>query len=129
MEKIFVFGILEDCKSCIKNKYCNQALQAEREYCPCAVYGVATDWLNVRDFKLYPNIIVEHYSSSELQFMNDMGITSNLKHDIYDKGHPDGYELVYLGCFRCLDEESFNRSVAIVADALVESGQCDSLLD
>lgn len=129
MEKIFVFGILEDCKSCIKNKYCNQALQTEREYCPCAVYGVATDWLNVRDFKLYPNIIVEHYSSSELQFMNDMGITSNLKHDIYDKGHPDGYELVYLGCFRCLDEKGFKFMEAIVADALIESGQCDSLLD
>lgn len=61
--------------------------------------------------------------------MNDMGITSNLKHDIYDKKHPDGYELVYLGCFRCLDEKDFEFMTAIVADALVESGQCDSLLD
>jgi hypothetical protein len=40
--------------------------------------------------------ICQHLSSSIEWAKHDMGLTSNWKHDIYDKWFPDGYELVWI---------------------------------
>ena len=37
-----------------------------------------------------------HLSSSVYWSKHDMGLTSNRKHEFYDKYYPDGYELVWL---------------------------------
>lgn len=42
-------------------------------------------------------LIASHFSSNEAFVRHDMGITSDWKHDRYDKECPDGWELEYLG--------------------------------
>jgi len=40
--------------------------------------------------------LCSHLSSNEEWSKHDMGLTSNWKHDIYNKHYPDGYELVWV---------------------------------
>lgn len=71
-----------------------------------SINGYATDGfiLDEKDGKEKLNCLTGHLSSGEEWFKHDMGITSDWKHDIYEKHYPDGYNLEYLGCFRDIDE-------------------------
>lgn len=42
-------------------------------------------------------LIAKHVSSNLDFVMQDMGVTSELKHDIYKNKYPHGYEIVWLG--------------------------------
>ena len=44
-------------------------------------------------------IIASHYSSGLHWLKHDMGLTSDLKHDIYKELFDDNYELVFAGTF------------------------------
>lgn len=88
MKKIYVFGIFTGSSS----------YGIIRDAEPCGdVVGYAVDGLTC-DNKM--NVIANHGSSGETWCKHDMGITSDWKHDIYKVEHPDGYELVWLGCFK-----------------------------
>lgn len=92
MEKIYVFGIFTgfSCYGLIRD--------AE----PCGdVVGYAVDRMTL-DKKM--SVIANHCSSGETWCKHDMGITSNWKHDIYGAEHPNGYELIWLGCFKEIED-------------------------
>ena len=90
MKKIYVFGIFTGCSS----------YGVIRDAEPCGdVNGYAVDSLVEVDGKIKMNAIAGHWSSGENWCKYDMGITSNWKHDVYNEKYPDGYELVWLGCF------------------------------
>ena len=40
--------------------------------------------------------LTSHISSTRAWSQHDLGLTSEVKHDIYRKYYPDGYELVWL---------------------------------
>lgn len=84
MKKIYVFGV-----------YSNTSILTSFG----DIVGFAVDKLVVDQGKLVMNVIVDHLSSNEFWCQHDMGITSDWKHDIYDAAYPNGYELVWLGCF------------------------------
>lgn len=48
--------------------------------------------------------IASHWSSGPGWCMHDMGITSDWQHDEYEKAHPNGYSLEWLGVFRDTQE-------------------------
>lgn len=79
MKKIYVFGVYTSDSSYIK--------------------GFAVDRLVEFDGVTQLSVVANHLSTSEPRCKHDMGITSDWKHDIYNKVYPDGYELVWLGCF------------------------------
>lgn len=97
MKKIYVLGIFTGSSSY------GHIRDAE----PCGdVAGYAVDRLIVDpdDNQTKMHAIANHYSSGEHWCRHDMGITSNWKHEIYNELYPDGYELVWLGCFNSGDE-------------------------
>lgn len=63
------------------------------------VSGYAVDRLIENNSEIKINVIANHLSSDEYWCKHDMGIVSDWQHDIYNKLYPDGYELVWLGCF------------------------------
>lgn len=88
MDKIYVFGIFTG--------YSSYGVIRDAE--PCGdVNGYAVDSMTY-DNKM--NVIANHSSSGETWCKHDMGITSDWKHDIYGMEHPNGYELIWLGCFK-----------------------------
>ena len=88
MKKIYVFGVFTG--------YSSYGIITDAE--PCGdVEGYAVDSLTY-DNKL--NVIANHFSSGENWCKHDMGITSDWKHNIYGMEHPNGYELIWLGCFK-----------------------------
>lgn len=82
MKKIYVFGIL-----------------MHQPYSTCSISGYAVDGLVETYGVTKLNQIASHWSSNEAWCMHDMGITSDWKHDIYKELYPNGYELIWLGCF------------------------------
>lgn len=95
MKKIYVFGVFTGDSS--------YGLIKDAE--PCGdVYGYAIDDLIVDNGKVKLSSITNHLSSGETWCKHDMGITSDWKHDIYNEMYPDGYELVWLGCFTNMDD-------------------------
>ena len=92
MKKIYVFGVFTG----------RSSYGFIRDAEPCGdVMEYAVDGLN-NDGKM--NVIAQHFSSGENWCKHDMGITSDWKHNIYNMEHPNGYELVWLGCFTDIDE-------------------------
>ena len=92
MKKIYVFGVFTG----------HSSYGFIRDAEPCGdVMGYAVDGLT-NDDKM--NIIAHHFSSGENWCKHDMGITSDWKHNIYNMEHPNGYELVWLGCFADMEE-------------------------
>ena len=91
MNKIYVFGI-----------YTGDSSYGD-------VTGFAVDKLIVdpEDGVTKLNSIAGHWSSGENWCKHDMGITSDWKHDTYKELYPDGYELVWLGCFLDM-EDAYN---------------------
>ena len=90
MKKIYVLGVFTG-----RSSY---GLIRDAE--PCGdVSGFAVDSLIEDKGKLKPNVIASHFSSGQNWCMHDMGITSDWKHNIYKEKYPDGYELIWLGCF------------------------------
>ena len=51
------------------------------------------------------NCIASHYSSGRNWAKHDMGITSDWKHEVYEKHYPDGYELEWID-FEDLDNHA-----------------------
>ena len=88
MDKIYVFGVYTGSSS----------YGIIRDAEPCGdVVGYAVDGLTLKG---QMTVIASHGSSGETWCKHDMGITSNWKHDIYNMEHPNGYELIWLGCFK-----------------------------
>ena len=56
------------------------------------------------------NVIANHWSTGEHWCRHDMGISSDWKHNIYKEMYPDGYELIWLGCFDNM-EDAYNLVV------------------
>ena len=50
------------------------------------------------------NCISNHYSSGIGWTMHDMGITSDWQRDKYEKAFPNGYELVWIGGFKSVED-------------------------
>ena len=71
------------------------------------VIGYAVDNLIEDQGEIKMNIITNHFSSGENWCKHDMGITSDWSHDVYDTMYPDGYELIWLGCFNS-DKEVYD---------------------
>ena len=90
MKEIYVFGIF-----------------SHEPYSACDITGYAVDRLVEEDSVTKLNVITGHWSTSEPWCKHDMGITSDWKHDIYNELYPNGYELVWLGCFGS-DKEAYD---------------------
>ena len=58
--------------------------------------GAESDWQNVLAMCEDGNVLASHISSSEHYARNDIGITSDRKHDLYKKHCLDGYKLVWV---------------------------------
>jgi hypothetical protein len=56
--------------------------------------GKGTDWVVGCAIAEDGTGLGSHVSSNEFWFRHDMGLTSDWKHEIYDKHYPDGYALV-----------------------------------
>lgn len=98
MKKIYVFGVFTG--------YSSYGVIRDAE--PCGdISGYAIDSLIEDDGVTKLNQIAGHWSSGESWCKHDMGITSDWKHDIYNEMYPDGYELVWLGCFVDM-EDAYN---------------------
>ena len=41
--------------------------------------------------------IADHFCSNDSWALEDLGVTTDCKHDIYSKRYPDGYEVVWEG--------------------------------
>ena len=92
MDKIYVFGIFTG--------YSSYGVIRDAE--PCGdVVGYAVDGLTHKGQLI---VIASHGSSGETWCKHDMGITSDWKHNIYSMEHPNGYELIWLGCFKEMRE-------------------------
>lgn len=90
MKKIYVFGIFTG----------DSSYGIIRDAEPCGdVMGYAVDSLVEDQGETKMSVITNHFSSGENWCKHDMGITSDWKHDVYDAMYPDGYELIWLGCF------------------------------
>lgn len=101
MKKIYVFGVFTGCSS----------YGVIRDAEPCGdVSGYAIDSLIEDNGETKLNCVANHWSSGEHWCKHDMGITSDWKHDIYKEMYPDGYELVWLGCFVDM-EDAYNTVV------------------
>lgn len=98
MKKIYVLGVFTG----------RSSYGIIRDAEPCGdVSGYAVDRLVEEDGETRLGVIASHWSSGEHWCMHDMGITSNWKHDIYESMYPDGYELIWLGCFNS-DKEAYD---------------------
>lgn len=90
MKKIYVYGVFTG-----RSAY-GYIQDAE----PCGdVMGYAIDGLVEDQGEVKMTAIATHLSSGITWCKHDMGITSDWHHDVYDAMYPDGYELVWLGCF------------------------------
>lgn len=90
MKKIYVFGVFTG----------GSSYGIIRDAEPCGdVAGFAIDGLVEDNGEIKLNQIASHWSSGIHWCQHDMGITSDWKHDIYKEMCPDGYELIWLGCF------------------------------
>jgi len=54
--------------------------------------------------------LTSHYSSGIEFSKHDMGLTSEWKHDIYEKEYPDGYELEWVECENLDTHEGFQAA-------------------
>lgn len=54
--------------------------------------------------------LAQHLSSSESFSQHDMGITSNWKHETYDKHYPDGYELKWIGASANIPDDVMEKN-------------------
>lgn len=92
MKNIYVFGVKTG--GCSYGVIRDASLNGD-------VQGYAVDGfvLDEEDGRNKFNCIAQHFSTGEGFCKHDMGITSNWKHEIYDKLYPDGYELKWLGVF------------------------------
>ena len=97
MDKIYVFGLYAGTNSF------GTIRDAEPEG---DVKGYAVDgiFIDEADGIEKLNVITGHWSSGPTWCKHDMGITSDWKHDLYKKLHPDGYELEFLGFFEDPEE-------------------------
>ena len=55
-----------------------------------------TNWNDVIALAEDGHFLTNHISSDKYWAQHDIGLTSDWKHDIYEKYYPDGYELVWL---------------------------------
>jgi hypothetical protein len=62
----------------------------------CFINGGDSGLFNVLAIADDRNVLAHHISSDNAWARHDIGITSDWKHDEYDKHFPDGYELVWL---------------------------------
>lgn len=58
--------------------------------------GKGTDWQAVMAMAEDGKVVGNHISSSKGWAKHDIGITSDWKHDDYQKNYPEGYELIWL---------------------------------
>lgn len=58
--------------------------------------GKGTDWQNVQALTEDGVFIAGHISSNEGYAKHDIGLTSDWKHEIYEKEYPEGYELEWV---------------------------------
>jgi len=64
--------------------------------------GIGGDWLGCA-FIEGKGCLCSHSCSSEGWVLHDMGITSDWKHNVYDKHCPDGWEIDYRGAITVAD--------------------------
>ena len=57
--------------------------------------------------------IAQHLSSSEGFAKHDMGLTSNWKHELYQKHYPEGYELEWVPTDQLETHEGFQKAWAL----------------
>lgn len=55
--------------------------------------------------------LASHVSSNESFSKHDMGVTSDWKHQIYEKKYPDGYEIVWLSADEREHDEGFQKAL------------------
>jgi hypothetical protein len=56
------------------------------------VVVAAAYWMNKKELC----VITSHFSSNEEWAKHDIGLTSDWKHDVYQKLFPSGYELIWV---------------------------------
>lgn len=61
-------------------------------------------------------ILAAHLSSGANWTRHDMGITSNWKHDVYEKECPNGYELEWVDFYNWKINEGFKSVLSLVKE-------------
>jgi hypothetical protein len=81
----------------------------------CFINGGFDDWLRVAAVSEDGVGLAGHTSSSYFWAKNDIGITSDWKHENYQKHYPNGFELVWLDDPEktLQEDETFKQAIEI----------------